>query len=57
MTGRLTHFDDSGAAHMVDVSEKDITSRVAIARGMISMAPATFGMIQGNPRRPFNPNP
>ena len=46
MTDKLTHFDDSGAAHMVDVSEKDITLRVAIARGTISMETHTFGMIQ-----------
>ena len=42
---RLTHFDESGAAHMVDVSDKDITSRIAVARGRITMQPATLAMI------------
>ena len=38
---KLTHFDDAGAAHMVDVSTKPETERVAIASGTIAMAPAT----------------
>ncbi len=42
---KLTHFDESGAAHMVDVSDKDITSRIAVARGRITMQPATLAMI------------
>jgi len=42
---QLTHFDSTGAAHMVDVSEKEITSRVAIAKGFISMQPATLALI------------
>ena len=41
----LTHFDDKGAAHMVDVSEKQITSRVAVAKGKITMAPSTLALI------------
>ncbi len=43
----LTHFDDKGAAHMVDVSEKAVTSRVAVAKGFISMQPATLAMVAG----------
>ena len=35
----LTHFDAKGDAHMVDVSEKDVTSRTATARGAVVMAP------------------
>ena len=31
----LTHFDEKGAAHMVDVSDKQITHRVAIAKGRV----------------------
>ncbi|HGG64636.1 MAG TPA: cyclic pyranopterin monophosphate synthase MoaC, partial [Rhodobacteraceae bacterium] len=31
----LTHFDARGDAHMVDVSEKPVTSRTAIARGHV----------------------
>lgn len=41
----LTHFDEKGAAHMVDVSEKATTSRVAVARGFISMQPTTLAMV------------
>jgi len=41
----LTHFDGKGDAHMVDVSDKAVTSRVAIAQGHIKMAPETFDMI------------
>ncbi len=43
----LTHFDDKGAAHMVDVSAKATTSRTAIAKGFISMQPATLAMVAG----------
>ncbi len=42
----LTHFDSKGDAHMVDVSEKAATSRVATARGHISMARESFDIIE-----------
>ena len=41
----FTHFDEKGAAVMVDVSDKDVTSRIAIARGAVEMAPETLAMI------------
>ena len=41
----LTHFDDRGQAHMVDVGGKAVTSRRAIAEGHITMAPATLELI------------
>ncbi len=41
----LTHFDDGGAAHMVDVSDKEITARVAVAEGYIRMMPQTLAII------------
>jgi cyclic pyranopterin phosphate synthase len=41
----LTHFDAQGAAHMVDVSGKEVTDRMAIARGAVRMAPETLAMI------------
>lgn len=44
-TSGLTHFDTKGDAHMVDVSEKAVTSRVATAEGWVKMAPATFDII------------
>lgn len=41
----LTHFDDSGAAHMVDVSGKDITDRIATAETWVKMRPETLDII------------
>jgi cyclic pyranopterin phosphate synthase len=41
----LTHFDAEGRAQMVDVSGKDVTERVAVARGAVEMAPATLTLI------------
>jgi cyclic pyranopterin monophosphate synthase len=38
---RLTHFNEAGAAHMVEVGEKPETARMAIASGTITMAPET----------------
>ena len=43
---KLTHFDDQGAAHMVDVSDKDVTHRVAVAEGFVVMAAETLALIQ-----------
>ncbi|MBT3315901.1 MAG: cyclic pyranopterin monophosphate synthase MoaC [Anaerolineae bacterium] len=42
---KLTHLDDSGKAHMVDVGEKADTERVAIARGEVKMQKVTFDLI------------
>jgi len=42
----LTHFDDQGQAHMVDVSAKAATLRVAVAEGRIEMLPATLAMVR-----------
>jgi len=41
----LTHFDQKGDAHMVDVSEKAVTARIAVAEGHIKMAQETFDVI------------
>ncbi|WP_412562894.1 cyclic pyranopterin monophosphate synthase MoaC [Thalassobius sp. MITS945101] len=41
----LTHFDAKGDAHMVDVSDKAVTSRIATAAGWVRMAEATYQMI------------
>ncbi len=46
MSDDLTHFDAAGNAHMVDVSEKAETERVAVARGSVLMAAATMALIQ-----------
>lgn len=42
----LTHFDQSGQAHMVDVGAKHDSHRVALARGVIRMQPATLAIIE-----------
>jgi cyclic pyranopterin phosphate synthase len=44
-SGKLTHFDASGEAHMVDVGEKPETRRVARASGTIGMSPETLRLI------------
>lgn len=44
--GGLTHFDQSGHAHMVDVADKPATRRVAIAQGRIVMQSATLALIE-----------
>jgi cyclic pyranopterin phosphate synthase len=41
----LSHFDDAGRARMVDVTAKDDTQRVAVARGRVSMRPETLQLI------------
>ena len=43
---KLTHFDSSGQAHMVDVGDKASTRRVAVASGKINMLPSTLALIQ-----------
>jgi cyclic pyranopterin monophosphate synthase len=46
MKPRLTHLDDTGSAVMVDVSDKALTQRTAVAEGCIIMAPATLELIR-----------
>jgi cyclic pyranopterin phosphate synthase len=43
---RLTHLDESGAAHMVDVGGKPATARRAVAEGRIAMRPGTLEAIR-----------
>ena len=43
----LTHFDAQGHAHMVDVSAKLVTARVAVARGAVKMSAQTLALIVG----------
>lgn len=40
----LTHIDETGRAHMVDVSQKAVTAREAVAEGFVRMAPATLAL-------------
>lgn len=49
---KLTHFDNSGQAHMVDVGDKLQTKRRAVASGIISMLPSTLKLIlQGDAKK------
>src|SRR3954465_10887187 len=42
----LSHFDESGASRMVDISEKQVSRRIARASGLVRMAPETLTLIQ-----------
>lgn len=46
-SGRLTHVDASGAARMVDVSEKDVTTRVATASGRVLVSAEVVALLRG----------
>ena len=48
MNKKLTHIDTKGEARMVDVSDKPMQQRMAVARGEIRMAPATLKLIRGD---------
>ena len=41
----LTHFDATGQAHMVDVSDKPVTARVAVAEGFVVMSAETLALV------------
>lgn len=41
----LTHFDPQGHAHMVDVSDKEVTARIAVAEGTVVMTPETLALV------------
>ena len=43
---KLSHLDAQGKARMVDISDKEITQREAIAKGSIVMKPATFALLK-----------
>jgi len=45
MTARLSHLNERGEARMVDVSDKEVTTRTARAEGFVTMAPATLELI------------
>ena len=46
MSDQLTHLDEHGNAAMVDVGDKDVTSRQAIACGEVRMSPSTLAAIR-----------
>ena len=43
---KLTHFNESGEAHMVDIGDKDSTARRAVVKGRISMKAETLALIK-----------
>lgn len=45
---RLTHVDESGAARMVDVSDKSVTAREAVATGRVLTTPAVVALLRGD---------
>ena len=45
MSGDFSHFDDTGNAHMVDVGDKAVTKREAVAEGRLLCAPETLALI------------
>jgi len=52
MSDSLTHFDKSGNAIMVDVSEKEITARAAVAKGVITVnAQAMTAILEGTSKK------
>ena len=46
MNNPLTHFNEEGRAHMVDVGSKNVTERVAVATGVIHLQPETLRLIK-----------
>ncbi len=48
---QLTHFNQAGDVHMVDVGDKQITQRTAVAEGYIEMLPATLELIMAGENR------
>ena len=42
----LTHLDDQGAAHMVDIGDKAVSERIAVAAAVVSMQAQTFALLQ-----------
>jgi cyclic pyranopterin monophosphate synthase len=46
----LSHVDESGAVHMVDVGSKPLQRRRAVARGEVRMAPATAAQLRDLPK-------
>ena len=46
MKRKLTHVDSSGRARMVDVSQKPVTQREAVAKGLVRMQPSTLQLLR-----------
>lgn len=44
--GNFTHIDDKGQTHMVDVSDREITTRTAVASGKVLLSPSVVAMLR-----------
>ena len=52
MKSTLTHFDKAGSAHMVDVTDKKVTNRIAVASGKVSLSAQSLLIIKdGNSKK------
>jgi cyclic pyranopterin phosphate synthase len=47
MSDHLTHLDETGSARMVDVSDKDVTAREAVAAGRVLVSPEVVALLRG----------
>jgi len=47
---KLSHFDETGRAHMVDVSGKSVTRRQAVASAFVEISPAVLAALPANPK-------
>ena len=50
MSEKLSHYDDQGQAHMVDVSAKTATRREALAEAFVELSPAVLAALPDNPK-------
>jgi cyclic pyranopterin phosphate synthase len=50
MSDKLSHYDDSGRAHMVDVSDKPATRREAVATAFVELSEAVLQALPNNPK-------
>jgi len=50
MTDKLSHFDEAGKAHMVDVSDKAATRREAVAAAFVELSAAVLAALPANPK-------
>src|SRR5580698_7525297 len=50
MSDKLSHFDDAGQAHMVDVSAKSETRREAVAAAFVELSPDVLAALPKNPK-------
>ncbi len=52
MNEKLSHIDETGRAHMVDVGHKPDTERIAVAKGEVTMLPSTLALVRaGNMKK------